>query len=133
MIEINNKTRSKIDLVLVRKVAKVFLKSYRKQDCEISIAFVGDKAIRGLNKIYRKKDKITDVLAFSDKEAPLGEVIIDYAQIKRQAKRYGNSAKQELVFILVHGLLHLLGYDDKTEKDREEMERMGREFIKSNS
>ncbi len=139
MIEINNKTRSKIDLVLVQKVVENFLKYYKKQNCEVSIAFVGDKTIRKLNKTYRGINKITDVLAFPDATVGtsldneqsnfLGEVIIDYTQVKRQAKRFNNSVRQELIFILVHGLLHLLGYDDKTEKSRREMERLGREFI----
>ncbi|MBU4347150.1 rRNA maturation RNase YbeY, partial [Patescibacteria group bacterium] len=59
----------------------------------------------------------------------LGEVIIDYAQIKRQAREFGSGVNDELVFILVHGLLHLLGYDDKTEKGAKEMERLGEKFI----
>lgn len=97
---------------------------------ELSIAFVGDKIIRDLNKVYRGIDKTTDILTFSGEDKFLGEVIIDYAQIKRQAKKFNNSIKKELIFILVHGLLHLLGYDDKTEKGRLEMEEMGEEFIK---
>lgn len=139
MIEINNKTRSKIDLAIVRKVVKKFLKYYNKEDKEVSIAFIGDKTIRKLNKTYRGINKITDVLAFPDvmvgtssnneQSNFLGEVIINYIQVKRQAKRFNNSVKQELIFILIHGLLHLLGYDDKTEKGRREMERLGEEFV----
>jgi len=137
MIEINNKTRSKINLALVRKVTGSFLKVYQKKNYQISIAFVGDKTIRKLNKIYRQVDKITDVLAFPEitgevniEENFLGEIIINHAQIKRQAKRFNNSIKGELVFILVHGLLHLMGYDDRTEEGRREMEGLGRRFIK---
>lgn len=145
MIEINNKTRSKIDLALVRKVAESFLKYYNKKirlivadnrhintdKVEISIAFVGDKTIRRLNQAYRGIDKATDVLAFFDNEQSnfLGEIIINYIQVKRQAKKFNNSARQELIFILVHGFLHLLGYNDKTEKGRREMERLGEEFV----
>ena len=167
MIEINNKTRSKIDLALVQKVAQKFLKYYNKErrlatiplgksdhanidKVEVSIAFVGDKIIRRLNKTYRGIDKVTDVLAFPDvmiRSDPdkgvicSGEVIINYAQVKkqashqrrgaRQAKKFNNNVKQELVFILTHGLLHLLGYDDKTEKGRLEMERLGEEFVRN--
>ena len=130
MIEINNKTKSKINIKLTKRVAQKFLKYYNKESSELSIAFVGDKTIRKLNKTYRGIDKITDVLAFSGEDEFLGEVIINYAQVKRQAKKFGNNIQQELIFILVHGLLHLLGYDDKAEKGRLEMERMGEEFIK---
>ena len=138
MIEINNKTRSRINLVLVKRVAESFLKYYNKNNNEASIAFVGDKTIRYLNKTYRGIDKITDVLAFPDGPAKtasaggrifLGEVIINYIQVKRQAKKFSHSAKQELVFILVHGLLHLLGYNDNTETGRRQMEKIGEEFV----
>lgn len=129
MVEINNATKQKINLALVKETAQHFLRVYKKKKYEISIAFVGDSVIRKLNRNYRKTDKVTDVLSFPGEGIFLGEVIIDYAQIKRQAKKYGKTVKQELVFILVHGLLHLLGYDDKTEKGAKEMERLGKKFI----
>jgi len=141
MIEINNKTKSKIDARLVKGVARKFLTYYNKESSELSIAFVGDKTIRGLNKAYRGIDKTTDVLAFSGEDKFLGEIIINYPQVKKQAphqrcgagqaKKFNNSIRQELIFILTHGLLHLLGYDDKTEKGRKEMEDIGEEFIKA--
>lgn len=130
MVEVNNKTKSRINLSLVKKVAEDFLKYYKKENFEVSIAFVGDKKIRSLNKSYRGLDKITDVLAFLGEDKFLGEIIIGYNQIKRQAKRFNHSVDKELVFILVHGLLHLLGYDDETDKGRKEMERLGSKFIK---
>jgi len=138
MVEINNKTKHKINLRLVASVANSFLKTHQKEDCEVSIAFVGDKKIRQLNEIYRGVNEITDVLAFPGEESSgsevgvkfLGEIVIDYAQIKRQAKKFNNSVRQELIFILVHGLFHLLGYNDSTEKGRREMEELGRDFMK---
>lgn len=129
MVEINNKTKSKIDLVLVKKIAEKFLLAHGKKNFDVSVAFIGDAAMRALNKKYRKKDKPTDVLSFLGEGKFLGEIIIDYAQIKRQAKLYKNSVRHELIFILVHGLLHLLGYDDKIERGRLEMERLGERFI----
>ncbi|MBI4812234.1 rRNA maturation RNase YbeY [Candidatus Falkowbacteria bacterium] len=147
MVEINNKTESKINLTVVRQTAEIFLKKHKKQKNELSIAFVGDRLIRRLNETYRGIDKPTDVLTFPDYPAippvvipvpptaggiqNLGEIIIDYAQIKRQAREQGHSAQKELIFILVHGLLHLVGYDDATEKGRLEMIRKGEEFIKN--
>lgn len=131
MIEINNKTRSRIDVEFVKKVSEKFLKKYKIKNKEVSIVFVGDSAIRKINKQYRGKDKATDVLSFEGEDEFLGEILIDYAQIKRQAKKFKNKTKDELVFILVHGLLHLLGYDDETEKGRLKMEKLGNNFIKS--
>ncbi|MFH1522980.1 MAG: rRNA maturation RNase YbeY [Patescibacteria group bacterium] len=145
MIGINNRTKSKINLALVKKTTAIFLEFYNKNNSEISIAFIGDKAMRKLNKTYRDLDRVTDVLAFpavvdrmsQEKLNPdlevgmsfLGEIIIDYAQIKRQAKKFSNSVNKEMVFILVHGLLHLLGYEDETKKGKKMMEDLAVRFI----
>jgi len=131
MVEINNKTKAKIGLPIVKKTAEKFLKFYKKANKEVSIVFVGDSTIRRLNKIYRGKNKITDILSFEGEDDFLGEIIIDYSQIKRQAKILGNSIKNELIFILVHGLLHLVGYNDDTERGRLNMIRKGEKFIKN--
>jgi len=137
MVEVNNTTKSKINLKLIKTIGEEFLNYYKKKDFDVSIAFVGDKKIRELNNKYRKKDKVTDILSFEGKDffdyklknKFLGEIIIDYVQVKRQKKK-SKSLKEELVFILVHGFLHLIGYKDDTEKEAEEMEKMGIKFIK---
>lgn len=129
MIEVVNKTRSDINLQLVKKVSAKFLELIR-ENRDVSIVFVGDMRIQALNKAYRRKDKVTDILSFDGDSDFFGEIIIDYAQIKRQAKIFSKNVKDELVFILIHGLLHLQGYDDKTEKGRVEMERLGYSFVK---
>ncbi len=124
---------------LIKKTVKKFLSVHRKNKFNVSIAFIGDTAMCALNKTYRKKDKTTDVLSFpsatfetdSSMDNFLGEIIINYAQIKRQAKKYQNSLKQELIYILTHGLLHLVGYEDETEQGRKKMERLGDEFVKN--
>ena len=135
MLDINNKTRSRINLVLIRKVAIKFLIKYRLHQQEVSIVFVGDILMRRLNKKFRNKDRVTDVLSFRDSDSSikqtgyLGEIIIDYQQIKRQAKQRKHSIQTELVYILVHGLLHLVGYDDKTERQAKKMHSLGAKFI----
>ena len=105
------------------------MKYYKLENKEISIAFVGDKTIRELNKKYRKINKVTDVLSFSGEDDFLGEIVIDYAQIKRQARKYSENINEELKFILIHGLLHLIGYEDKEENERKKMEEIGVGFI----
>lgn len=80
----------------------------------ISVAFVSEREIRHINKMYRKKDKVTDVLAF---EFPLGEILICYSQAKRQAAERGHTVKQEVLDLLIHGILHVLGYDHERPKD----------------
>ena len=130
-IDINNKTRSNINKKLIKQVVLNFIKYFKIKKSEISIVFVGDKRIKSLNNFYKKKDKVTDVLSFLGEDNFLGEIIIDYQQIKRQDKIYNNTIKQELIFILVHGLLHLIGYKDKTKKAEEEMNKLGENFINS--
>lgn len=129
-IEINNRTKSKLDLKLISQAINVFGRSRKISHKEISVAFVSDAEIKKLNRTYRSLNQATDVLAFAGEGDFFGEIIIDYNQIKRQAGRFGNSAKREMVFILVHGLLHLVGYDDETEKAREKMIKLGEEFVK---
>jgi probable rRNA maturation factor len=150
MIEINNTTKFKLSEKLIKKTTEKFLASRRLQKKNVSIAFIGDARMRALNKKYRKKDKTTDVLSFEGGDnchcerqrsnpAPrreremgdsdLGEILINPAQIKRQAKENNNSFEEELIFILVHGLLHLAGYGDETEKDRLVMIKIGEMFI----
>jgi len=131
MVEINNKTRSKINLKKVKQTTEKFLKYYRKEKYNVSIAFVGDITIKKLNEQYRRINKITDVLTFHGENHFLGEVIIDYARIKRQAVKFQTTNTKELIFILVHGLLHLIGYNDDTDKEAEEMDKLGHQFIKT--
>jgi len=129
MVEINNQTKNKIDLRLIERISEEFLKSRRKAGHELSVAIIGDAAMRKINRERRQIDKPTDVLSFRGEGKFFGEIILDYSQIKKQARELKKSAGDELVFILVHGLLHLAGYDDRTEKDRLKMIRLGEEFI----
>jgi len=129
-IEINNQANYKIDLKLIEKVVKTFGRVYKIKNKELSLAFVGDAEIKKLNSAYRGLKMATDVLSFAGDGDYFGEIIIDYNQIKRQAGNFKNNAEEELIFILTHGLLHLSGYDDKTDEDRETMIKIGEEFIK---
>lgn len=95
-----------------------------------SIIFVNDEEIHKINKEYRNVDRVTDVIsfAFEDNEdilynniRVLGDIYICIPQMQRQAKEYGHSEKRELSFLVVHGLLHLLGYDHMNKDDEEEM------------
>lgn len=98
----------------------------------ISLAFVDAKEITKLNARYRHKNKSTDVLSFnlSDKHSPagegddkiLGEVIICWPVLKKQAKQKRHSLTKELQLLLVHGTLHLLGYDHEQAKEATVME-----------
>jgi probable rRNA maturation factor len=101
----------------LKKIAASILKALERSQAELSVALVGDQEMRPLNAKYRKKNKTTDVLSFSadpamtSKGGLLGDVIISVEQAKRQAKERNHSLKKEMVTLLIHGILHLLGYD----------------------
>lgn len=92
-----------------------------KGKASISIAAVGNKEIRALNKKYRRKDKVTDVLSFAYDDEELGDIVICIPQVKRQAKNIGRAVRDELALMVVHGVLHLLGYDHETLADERRM------------
>jgi len=88
---------------------------------EISIRFVADEEIQRLNRMYRGKDAVTDVLSFGYDEpnGPKGDVAISIAQAKRQAEK--GDLELELTDLIVHGVLHVLGFDHEQPKDAAEM------------
>jgi len=96
----------------LEKIAKKVLKILGIKIPEISIVLLGDAEIRAINKKYRKTNRVTDVLAFD-----YGEIIICLPQAKKQAKELGHSLKEELATLLIHGILHLAGYNNETKKD----------------
>lgn len=115
MIEIVNRQRHRVDLAGLRRTARAALRALGAADHEVSLTLVGDRRIRALNARYRGIRRRTDVLAFPlDGPAPvLGEVVVSVETARRQARRLGHSLAQELDLLVVHGLLHLVGYDDR--------------------
>ena len=120
MIEINNLTTTSIEEEILKKVAERILEGENKRNTDLSIALVGPGRIRKLNKKYRGKNRVTDVLSFPDNG--LGEIVICLREVKKNAKKFGSSFKKELSTCLIHGILHLLGYDH--EKSVEEVKKM---------
>ncbi len=90
---------------------------YRLADPEVTLAFVGERAVRTLNRKFMKKDRSTDVLSFPlGEKAPdgryyLGDIVIAVPVAARQAREKGHSLDRELRLLAIHGYLHLLGYD----------------------
>jgi len=105
------------------------------QNAEVSVLLVGDRAMRGLNRRYRQKDRTTDVLSFAFREGEhgavrpdlLGDLVVCIPAAERQARAAGETLAGELDRLLVHGLLHLLGYDhERGPADARKMERQER-------
>ena len=91
---------------------------------EVSIAIVDDEAMRNLNRQFRKKNKTTDVLTFPADESdadpnakgrPLGDIVISIDQARRQATEQKHSLATEVRYLVLHGILHALGYDHETD------------------
>jgi len=117
MIEVNNLTTNKVDEEFLRGLAMKVLQGENKKIVDLSIALVGQGRIRELNKKYRKKNKVTDVLSFQYDKS--GEVIICLREVKKNAKKFGSTYKKELARVLIHGTLHILGYDHEKMKKKE--------------
>ena len=116
-LDINNLTRTKIGRGFLEKVAKKTFNCLKiKKLADISLVLVGEARMRRLNKKYRGKNQVTDVLAFD-----YGEIFICLSQAKKQAKQLGHSLKKELAILLIHGILHLAGYKDEIKKDYNKM------------
>ncbi len=134
MIAINNLTKTVIDKDFLKKVAKIVLKGENKGKSELSIALVSPAEIKKLNKRYRRKNQPTDVLAFGQNkiffEPELGEIVICPAVVRKNAKKYKVAFKKELVKVLIHGILHILGYNHgKSKKEAIEMEKKQERYL----
>jgi len=145
MIEINNLTTNQIDEEFLKEVAKRVLKKEGRVKVELSIALIGQGRMRKLNKKYRGKNRVTDVLAFpetkvllekfkvgpSQKVQGLGEIVICLREVKKNAKRFNSALETELARVLIHGILHLLGYNHEiSEEKAKEMEEKQNYYLK---
>jgi probable rRNA maturation factor len=105
---------------LSRLLVKKGYKSLSRK--ELVVVFVNSGEMRRLNRLYRQKDYATDVLSFAPAEpSVVGELVLCLPVIRRQAKRTGLGERGELGYMLVHGVLHLLGFDHMKKKDELEM------------
>jgi len=123
----NDQEVCKVDSQRLKDHAKKFMQTLGRQDDELSILLVDDANIRNLNRQHRKIDSATDVLSFPQNEGDefishmLGDVVISVETAERQAAEHHFSLEQELVLLLIHGLLHLLGYDHERSPQDEKM------------
>ena len=135
MIEINNLVFPKVNKKFLKKVAKTVLKNEGKKNFCLSIALIGNSRMKKLNKKYLKRNYSTDVLSFPEVEScpksnNLGEIIICPQVVKSNAKKYNLSFKEEISKVLIHSILHLLGYDhEKLKKDAKLMEEKEKYYL----
>lgn len=139
-----------MEAFVVQVVEKVLTYEECEDEFEVSISFVNNEEMRSLNKEYRNIDKETDVLSFPlvefieeelnaedenaeyiEEEIALGDIVISMEKALEQSEEYGHSFNRELAFLLVHGMLHLLGYDHDEEASEGEMFDKQEEILKN--
>ena len=136
-MEILIKNQQKIAKIHQRRIREIIknIIQYLKVDekTEISILFTDDKFIKSLNKKYRGINKSTDVLTFNleegdlkfpevDKNKLLGDIVVSVETAQRQANNLNHNLEKELMILLIHGLLHLIGYDHEEDRDNKIMQ-----------
>jgi probable rRNA maturation factor len=122
-IAIARRTRaSPLPSALLDRLVEAILEGEGRRG-EFSLAIVGDAEIRRLNRRYLGHDHATDVLAFflAEEEEEGGEVVVSAETARREGERRGHGARAELLLYVAHGILHLLGYDDRTDAERKAM------------
>ena len=120
------KDKGRISTRWIKNIVKKLLDQKGLDKVEISVYLTNDYLIRELNKNYRGKDKATDVLSFIIDEYVgdyrlLGEIVISIDTARRQAKEMGHSLEDEIKRLLVHGFVHLLGYDHELGEEEEKI------------
>ena len=139
-VEVNQRAGKKIPVTFWHRRAKKISRGLGlRRQCRVSLAIVGPVVMQHLNKTYRGKNQPTNVLSFSEAEvvdrsarlatSDLGEVVICYQQAVAEANQLGRTVAQQLEFLFIHGVLHLLGYDHQTKRQATVMERLEQKVI----
>ena len=126
-ISIVNHSGRRLPRGLIARAVTTTLSLHGRAEETVSLLVTNDQEVQELNARFRSMDEATDVLTFpaGDFEgAPLGDIAIALPYAERQASARGVSVSQELGYLAIHGTLHLLGYDDETERERAEMVRL---------
>lgn len=136
--EISNLTNEKIDENLIINVINETSKCLEVSNKFVSVVLVDNDKIQEINKTYRGIDKPTDVISFaflddeiSDMSDTLGEIYVSLDKVKSQSLEYAHSFERELCFLVVHGLLHLLGYDHMYEEEEKVMFDLQKDILKN--
>lgn len=140
---VHSKVEQRIPARFVKNILETAANYFKRPaKGSLSVIFISNKEMRVLNRTYRGKDKVTNVLSFSNttpnsklvihNSQDLGDIFICYSEAKREAKKYHFTLRQELDRLLVHGFLHLMGYDHVTEREAKKMEKLEQKFLISN-
>lgn len=112
------------DKTKIRRWLNTVARRHKKSIAELNYVFVSDSKLLGMNKQFLQHDTLTDIITFQNpapKGAVAGEIFISVDRVRDNARTFGQSVKDELCRVMAHGLLHLCGFKDKSEKDQRAM------------
>lgn len=115
MIEINNLSGVQVPKDFLKRIARKVLEDKKTKLRDLSIVFVKPDKIKELNKKYRKKNRPTDVLSFKYNNN-LGEIVICPEVVKKNSEKFDSNFKKESAKVLIHGILHLFGFNHEVSK-----------------
>ncbi|MDR2109132.1 MAG: rRNA maturation RNase YbeY [Coriobacteriales bacterium] len=122
-IGLDNRSATQLDLQYYRRLALFALSAEAApESCELSVSFVEDDEMQALNRDYRSIDAPTDVLSFGIDDELLGDVVVSPAQARLHARDFSSSEAAEIDLLIVHGILHLLGYNHEDDAEAARME-----------
>jgi len=133
----NRQTTVEIDLLRAKRSLGIILKVLGEEDREVSLVFVDDEGITEINREYLGRDYPTNVIAFSMNEGEfgninptvLGDIVVSTETALRDAQTGNLSPEDEFDYLMIHGILHLLGYDHEEPAEAEEMRKRGKEIF----
>tara|TARA_B100000029_G_scaffold111535_1_gene103540 strand:- start:940 stop:1380 length:441 start_codon:yes stop_codon:yes gene_type:complete len=118
---------------IVKEISSSVFKKYNISEAEISLIFGSDKLLSSLKKQFFHKDQWTDVIAFRLNEykekSVEGEIYISLPRAKENAESFGEPFEKEVARLIIHGNLHLLGFEDETEEEKTEMTKLENDFL----
>lgn len=130
-VDLHNKSNIDLDQESIRGLLELVLSDNKHQVAEINIIITDDDSLRLMKKEYFNQDVYTDIIAFNIDEDPFeGELYISHDRVSDNAKKFNQTFEGELKRILIHGTLHLCGFDDQTKEDKLKMTSMEENYLK---
>ena len=130
-VDLHNKSNIDLDQESIRGLLELVLSDNKHQTAEINIIITDDDSLRLMKKEYFNQDVYTDIIAFNIDEDPFeGELYISHDRVSDNAKKFDQTFEGELKRILIHGTLHLCGFDDQTKEDKLKMTSMEENYLK---
>jgi len=130
-VDLHNKSNIELDQESIRGLLELVLSDNKHQAAEINIIITDDDSLRLMKKEYFDQDVYTDIIAFNIDEDPFeGELYISHDRVSDNAKKFDQTFEGELKRILIHGTLHLCGFDDQTKEDKLIMTSMEDGYLK---